>query len=125
MGITGEIKIKRQKNGTKHLYTYYHCSKKSKVQKCYEPCIRGEELERQLSAKLSEYIMPKELASKFFEMLDIEEQKNKQTASVVILDLREEEQNISKNLARLTDVYVAQDIEREEKTEFLWIKEAY
>ncbi len=114
MGITGEIKIKRQKNGTKHLYTYYHCSKKSKVQKCFEPCIRGEELERQLSAKMSEYIMPKELATKLFEMLDVEEQKNKHTASVVVLDLREEEQNISKNLARLTDVYVAQDIERED-----------
>ncbi len=114
MGITGEIKIKRQKNGTKHLYTYYHCSKKSKTQKCFEPCVRGEELDRQLSAKMSEYIMPKELATKLFEMLDIEEQKNKQTASVVVLDLREEEQNISKNLARLTDVYVAQDIERED-----------
>ena len=114
MGITGEIKIKRQKNGTKHLYTYYNCSKKSKTQKCFEPCIRGEELERQLSAKIREYIMPKELATKLFEMLDVEEQKNKHTASVVVLELREEEQNISKNLARLTDVYVAQDIERED-----------
>ena len=114
MGITGEIKIKIQKNGNKHFYTYYHCSKKSKVQKCFEPCIRGEELERQLSAKMSEYIMPKELATKFFEMLDVEEQKNKHTVSVVVLELREEEQNISKNLARLTDVYVAQDIERED-----------
>src|SRR3990167_2947650 len=47
-------------------------------------------------------------------MLDVEEQKNKHTASVVVLELREEEQNISKNLARLTDVYVAQDIERED-----------
>ncbi|PIP04063.1 MAG: hypothetical protein CO088_02465 [Candidatus Yonathbacteria bacterium CG_4_9_14_0_8_um_filter_46_47] len=53
-------------------------------------------MERQLSAKMSEYIMPKELATKFFEMLDIEEQKNKHTASVVVLELREEEQNISK-----------------------------
>lgn len=114
MSITGENRIKTQKNGTKHFYIYYHCSKKSKTQKCFEPCIRGEELERQLSAKLSEYIMPKELATKLFEMLDVEEQKNKQTASVVVLELREEEQNISKNLARLTDVYVAQDIERED-----------
>ncbi len=114
MSITGENRIKTQKNGTKHFYTYYHCSKKSKTQKCSEPCIRGEELERQLSAKLSDYSMPKELATKLFEMLDIEEQKNKQTASVAILDLREEEQNISKNLVRLTDVYVAQDIERED-----------
>ena len=114
MSITGENRIKTQKNGTKHFYTYYHCSKKSKTQKCFEPCIRGEELERQLSATLSEYIMPKELATKFFEMLDIEEEMNKHTANEAVLELKEEEQNISKNLARLTDVYVAQDIERED-----------
>ena len=114
MSITGEIKIKRQKNGNKHLYTYYHCSKKSKTQKCSEPCIRGEKLERQLSAQLSEYIMPKELATKLFGMLDIEEEMNKHTANEAVLELKEEEQNISKNLARLTDVYVAQDIERED-----------
>ena len=71
-------------------------------------------MDHQLSAILTEYIMPKELAAKLFETLDIEEQKNKHTASVVVLELREEEQNISKNLARLTDVYVAQDIERED-----------
>ena len=114
MGITGELKIKTQKNGTKHFYTYYHCSKKSKVQKCFEPCIRSEILDQQLSTILSEYFMPKELAEKLFEMLIIEEKNNKQNVSVVILDLKEEEQNISKNLARLTDVYVAQDIERED-----------
>ena len=114
MGITGENRIKTQKNGNKHFYTYYHCSKKSKIQKCSESCIRGEELERQLSAKLNEYIMPKELATKFFEMLDIEEEMNKHTANEIVLELKEEEQNISKNLARLTDVYVAQDIERED-----------
>jgi len=39
---------------------------------------------------------------------------NKHTANEAVLELKEEEQNISKNLARLTDVYVAQDIERED-----------
>ena len=114
MGITGEIKIKRQKNGTKHLYTYYHCSKKSKTQKCFEPCIRGEELERQLSAKITEYIMPKEWATELFSMLDIEENKASHSASEAVFELREKVQELSRNLARLTDVYVVQDIEREE-----------
>ncbi|KKR61156.1 MAG: Recombinase [Parcubacteria group bacterium GW2011_GWB1_41_5] len=117
MGITGEIKIKRQKNGTTHLYTYYHCSKKSKTQKCSEPCIRAEELDRQLSNILSEYILPKEWATKLFAMLDTEEQKTKQTASEAVQELRGEEKDISHNLARLTDVYVAQDIERSDYLE--------
>ncbi len=112
MGITGEIKLKRQKNGTTHLYTYYHCSKKSKTQKCSEPCIRAEKLDNQLSSILSEYYMPKEWAEKLSVMLDTEEQKNKNTASKAVLELQAEAEDISKNLARLTDVYVAQDIER-------------
>ena len=112
MSITGELKLKRQKNGTTHLYTYYHCSKKSKTQKCPEPCIRAEELDRQLTNIISEYILPKEWSTKLFAMLDIEEQKTKHAASEAVQELREEEKDISKNLARLTDVYVAQDIER-------------
>ena len=31
MMVTGEYRVKTQKNGTQHFYTYYHCSKKSKV----------------------------------------------------------------------------------------------
>jgi DNA invertase Pin-like site-specific DNA recombinase len=117
MGITGELKLKRQKNGTTHLYTYYHCSKKSKTQKCFEPCIRAEELDRQLSNILSGYILPKEWATKLFAMLDIEEQKNKHSASEAVQELQVEVENISRNLARLTDVYVAQDIERSDYLE--------
>ena len=112
MGVTAENKIKRQKNGNIHRYVYYHCSKKSKTQKCLEPCIRAEELEKQLSKIISEYIMPKEWAEELFYKLDLEEKKTKQTASEAIQKLKNEAENISKNLARLTDVYVAQDIER-------------
>ena len=117
MSITGEIKIKRQKNGTKHFYTYYHCSKKSKTQKCFEPCIREENLNHQLSSLLTEYVMPKEWATELFSMLDVEENKANHSASEAVLELREKVQELSRNLARLTDVYVAQDIEREEYLE--------
>ena len=50
-------------------------------------------------------------------MLDIEEHKNKHTASGAVQELRKEVQDISRNLSRLTDVYVAQDIEREDYLE--------
>ena len=112
MGITAEKKVKRQKNGNTHFYTYYHCSKKSKKQKCTEPGIREEELDRQLSKILGEYILPQEWATKLFAMLDVEENKAKHPASEAAQELRGEAESISRNLARLTDVYVAQDIER-------------
>ena len=81
MGITGEIRIKRQKSGKTHRYVYYHCTKKSKTQKCPEPCIRAEELDRQLSAILADYAMPKAWADQLSVMLDKEEQNSKHTAS--------------------------------------------
>src|SRR3989344_1068394 len=34
MMITGEYKVKYQKNGNVHEYVYYHCSRKSKTIKC-------------------------------------------------------------------------------------------
>jgi site-specific DNA recombinase len=117
MGITGENRVKRQKNGTKHLYTYYHCSKKSKTQKCSEPYIRTEELEQQLSDMLAEYAMPNEWAEKLSVMLDSEEQKTKHSVSEAVQELRGNFEDISRNLARLTDVYVAQDIERSDYLE--------
>ena len=31
MMITGEYRVKKQKNGNEHYYTYYHCTKKRKT----------------------------------------------------------------------------------------------
>ncbi|MDP3763538.1 MAG: recombinase family protein, partial [bacterium] len=117
MGITGEIRIKRQKNGNTHRYVYYHCTKKSKTQKCLEPSVRAEELDRQLSVMLSEYAMPKDWADKLSVMLDTEEQKATHSASGAMQELRGNLENISRDLARLIDVYVAQDIEQNDYRE--------
>src|SRR3989339_2257518 len=45
MMITGEYKVKKQKNGNVHEYIYYHCSKKNKVMKCKEMSLRSEKLD--------------------------------------------------------------------------------
>lgn len=50
MGITGEHKVKRQKNGNEHYYIYYHCTRKNKLVKCKEPYIRQESLDKQISS---------------------------------------------------------------------------
>ena len=114
MSITGENRLKRQVSGKVHHYVYYHCSKKSKTIACDEPCIRGEVLDRQLSALLTDYAMPKEWIAPLSEMLDREAQTATQTASEAVQGLRERVAELSRNLSRLTDVYVAQDIERDD-----------
>src|SRR3990167_553254 len=55
MGITGEYKVKRQKNGNEHYYTYYHCTRKNKTIKCKESCIRQESLDKQISSLLQKF----------------------------------------------------------------------
>jgi len=117
MGITGEIKIKRQKNGNTHRYVYYHCTKKSKTKKCPEPCIRAEELDRQLSVMLTQYAMPKDWVAPLFAMLDKEEHDTKNSASEAVQEMRGQVSDFSRNLARLTDIYVSQDIERDDYLE--------
>jgi site-specific DNA recombinase len=114
MGITGENRLKQQVSGKVHHYVYYHCSKKSKVVACDEPCIRGDVLDRQLSALLTDYAMPKEWVAPLSVMLDREAQTATQTASEAVFGLREQIAELSRNLSRLTDVYVAQDIERDD-----------
>ena len=58
MMITGEEKVKHQKNGNTHRYTYYHCTHKSKRIKCSEPPIAEGELARQLSSLIKQSALP-------------------------------------------------------------------
>ncbi|MBI4158360.1 MAG: recombinase zinc beta ribbon domain-containing protein [Candidatus Yanofskybacteria bacterium] len=113
MMVTAEDKVKKCKNGNVHKYVYYHCTHKSKVIKCNEPCIREEVLEKQLSEILSSYSMPSPWVKEF--NLCIEEDKKKTNSeSVVMIDsLRKKVFSLSERIQRLLDVYLAQDIDRE------------
>jgi hypothetical protein len=68
MMITGEYKVKKQKNGNTHEYIYYHCTKKRKDFDCPEPCIRQEELDRQLSSEIQKVSLPKDWAKELLKM---------------------------------------------------------
>ncbi len=114
MGITAEVKEKHQLNGNVHHYTYYRCTRKNKAVKCKEAPVRSELLDSQLSALLGEYVMPQEWISPLSAMLDVEAASASKTASEAVQDLREKVDAISRTLARLTDLYVAEDLGREE-----------
>ena len=114
MGITAEVKVKHQKNGNVHHYTYYRCTRKNKAVKCKEAPMRSELLNSQLSALLGEYAMPQEWVSPLSEMLNIEAADASKTASEAVQELRAKCENISRQITRLTDLYVAEDIERED-----------
>ena len=114
MGITAEVKEKHQKNGNVHHYTYYRCTRKNKAAQCKEAPMRSEVLNSQLSTLLADYAMPREWVSPFSALLEKEASNASKTAAEAVQGLRDKCENISRQLSRLTDLYVAEDIERED-----------
>ena len=113
MMITGEYKVKRQKNGNVHEYVYYHCSRKSKTIKCKEPCIRQEVLDKQISSLLQKVSLRPEWAEKLLEMLGKDKKKSAQSCAAFVQEAQEKIRAIQTKLQRLLDGYLEQDIERE------------
>ena len=113
MMVTGEYKVKRQKNGNVHEYHYYRCSKKSKTIICAEPQVREEALIEQVNEILNNYSMPSPWAKEFGLLMKADEKKAKQESAVIIEDLRNKVSTISEKIQRLLDIYIAQDIDRE------------
>ena len=111
MMITGEYKVKRQKNGNTHEYIYYHCTKKSKL-KCPEPCIRQEALDAELSDLLSRFHLPPEWAEEMNKLADKDEKDASQIAAASVQEMRAKIAELNGKIARLTDLFVEQDIER-------------
>ncbi len=113
MMITGEYRVKKQKNGNTHEYIYYHCTKKNKAVKCPEPCIRQEELDKQISSLLQKFSLRSDWAEKLLEMLKIDKIKSAQSVSVFVQNAGMRIKVITEKLQRLLDGYLEQDIDRE------------
>ncbi len=113
MMITGEYKVKKQKNGNVHNYTYYHCTKKRKDMKCPEPCIREEELDRQLSSLIKKVSLPKDWAEELLKMAENEHGNSAQSLTACVKENETKISVISQKLERLLNGYLEQDIEKE------------
>ena len=110
MGITAEERTKYQQNGNVHRYVYYRCTKKKGG--CAQPHIREEALLPQLNAILSGYAMPSVWQKEFEKLIAEDEQSSSLKNAAFVQELREKVHDLSRKLDRLTDLYIAQDIER-------------
>ena len=113
MMITGEYKVKKQKNGNVHEYVYYRCTKKRKNFKCPEPCIRQEKLDHQLSSLLQKFSLKSDWAAEMRKMLEKDKAETAQSATAFIQEAREKIRGIQTKLQRLLDGYLEQIIEQE------------
>jgi site-specific DNA recombinase len=112
MMVTAENKTKVCKDSIHH-YTYYRCTKKSRVMKCSEIAVRQEVLDQQFSEILSNYAMPSPWAKEFGLLMDEDRRKGSFESSKIVVDLQNRVYGLSEKIQRLLDVYLAQDIDRE------------
>jgi len=128
MSVTGEYRVKKQKNGNTHNYIYYHCTKKNKSVKCPEPCIRQESLDEQISSLLQKFSLRLDWAEKLLEMAEKDKEKSAQSVSAFVFESQNKIRAINQKLQRLLDGYLEQDIEREiyreQKTKLLLEKKS-
>ncbi len=112
MAITAEKKIKHQKNGNIHEYTYYRCTRKSKIMKCTEPAVTEPQLVAQLSDILQGYALPSAWANTLNKMLNEDEKTAERTTGAFIAQAQDNVRNLQGKLQRLLDGYLDQDIDQ-------------
>ena len=113
MAITAEKKVKHQKNGNTHEYIYYRCTRKHKTITCKEPPVTEPDLAAQLSDILQGYALPESWAVTLSKMLDKDEQKAEQSASVFVANAQTRLASLQGKLQRLLDGYLDQDIDQQ------------
>jgi len=93
-------------------HTYYRCTKKKGA--CSQPYAREEVLLSQIDDTLADHAMPSPWQKEFEKLIAEDERNASRETSASVQALREEVHTISRKIDRLTDLYIAQDIERED-----------
>ena len=91
---------------------YFPCPTKTKV-KCLEPCIREEELDRQLSSLIQKFSLRPDWAAELTAMLEKKKTEAAQSSTAFVQEAGNKIRAIQTKLQRLLDGYWEQDIERE------------
>ena len=110
--ITAEDKLKRQKNGNVHRYVYYRCTKKKAAIHCSQPYVREEALDSQLSDLLAKFVLPPHWAKELDAMAEKDAQEATHTTAASVQGMRAKIAELDGKIARITDLFVEQDIER-------------
>ena len=106
--ITAERKIK--KSG--RVYHYYHCTFKSKTQKCSQTSfLREEELAKQVQTLCQKVSLPDEWRDKYLAKLETESADTRHSSDLFVQNLKNNISAISARLHRLTDAYLNEALE--------------
>ena len=113
MMITAENKIKIQKNGNRHNYIYYRCSRKSKTIKCKERPMREEKLDAVLSDFLLEFAPPRVMLDALLDRLERDAETERDNYNKTRTRTEQKLHSIALKQKILFDSYLEQDIDRD------------
>ena len=82
-------------------HTYYRCTKKSRVQRCFQPYIREEALNDEITALLKPFALRADWAEYMLSQVKEEKKLNAQSAGQMAAQLRTEIEKINLRLKRL------------------------
>ena len=107
-------------------FTYYRCTKKSKVIKCMQLFTREEDVDKQLSDELLTVSLRQDWADQMLQKLEGEEKDVAQSCQVFVQTKKDEIKLINAKLQRLLDSYLDEVIDRDayltKKSELLSLK---
>ena len=112
--VTGSHKVKRQKSGNVHEYTYYRCTHKKKAVACHEKELREFALAEQLVPILQSFALPEDWRDYMMSRLEQDETTAQDESDTIIRELRGELDTMNAKLKRLFDLYLDGDIDRED-----------
>src|SRR3989338_6239055 len=109
--ITAERKIK--KSGL--VYHYYHCTFKSRTQKCSQTrFLREEELTRQVQDMVKKVSLPDEWRDAYLNKLESENADVRHSSDLFVQNLKNDISATSTRISRLTDAYLNEALELSE-----------
>lgn len=111
--VTAEEKVKRQKNGNIHRYTYYHCTKRRNPN-CSQKVIEEKELEKQILHALEQIEIPFEFHEWAIEQLRIESQNEIGDRDKILINLQKAYAGCLKKIDRFIDMRANEEITEEE-----------
>lgn len=111
--ITAERKIKKQKNGNVHNYTFYHCTHR-KDESCKQGSIQEQELERQVSEILQSIEIPYEFAEWVIKQLKADNEKESESRNQIISNLQREYNGTVQKIDSLIDMRASNEITEDE-----------
>lgn len=111
--ITAEEKIKTQKNGNVHNYTYYHCTKKVNPE-CSQKPIREEKLEEQVIKILDNITIPKEFHEWAIKYLKAEHTKEQEDRDRILKAQRKALDECKSKLDTIFKMRLDEELDSEE-----------